>query len=235
MPDIHIAIISARRPTAVAALAALGITGHWYVASGDAPAYLDAGAENVIEAGALVPARNLALDTAFALGLPCMQLSDDLLNINEWAGGKTVRPLPFPDLLTLMASFLHSECRLVGVAPTANTFYAAHKVQHAHFILGDMFIASPSPLRFDERLRLKEDYDYTCQHIAKYGQVARLDWVLANFKHRSNKGGAVDYRTASLEQESIDLLRSKWPAWIKPNPRRPNEVLLRVPRSTYVT
>lgn len=228
----YIAVISARRPTAVPVLAELGIEASWYVAEGDGPAYREAGALNVIEAGRLMPARNRALNDAFAQDRPCLQLSDDLTEILLWRGGKRTDPLAFTDLLRLMMSYLAGDCRLVGIAPTSNTFYAGADVKTQHFILGDLFLAAPSDIRFDERLPLKEDYDYTCQHIATFGQVARLDFVLANFKHRSNKGGAVDYRTAALEQEAIALLRSKWPAWIKPNPRRENEVLLRVPRRT---
>jgi hypothetical protein len=231
-PEPYVAVISARRPTAVTALHALGVEAAWYVAEGDAPSYREAGARTVIEAGKLIPSRNQALEDAFSQARPCLQLSDDLTEINLWRGGKRTDPLPFPKLLALMDSYLAGDCRLVGIAPTSNTFYAGAEVKTQHFILGDLFLAAPSPIRFDESLPLKEDYDYTCQHLATYGQVARLDFILANFKHRSNKGGAVDYRTAALEQEAISILRRKWPAWIHPNPRRENEVLLRLPRRT---
>jgi hypothetical protein len=45
--------------------------------------------------------------------------------------------------------------------------------------------------------------------------------------HRANPGGAVAVRTPEVEQEAIAYLRGKWGDWIKDNPRRPNEILLR--------
>lgn len=235
MKEPYIAIISARRPEAVPNLSNLGFNGTWYVATGDKEAYLQAGATNVIEGGKLLPSRNLALEHAFEQNRPCLQISDDLTAINLWRGGNKTQPITGEQTIRLMSSYLQGDSRLVGIAPTNNTFYASEKVKHQHFILGDLFLAAPSAIRFDENLKLKEDYDYTCQHIATYGQVARLDFILANFKHRSNKGGAVDYRTEILEQESIRYLIQKWSPWIKPNPRRKNEILLKVPNKNPKT
>jgi len=74
---------------------------------------------------------------------------------------------------------------------------------------------------------LKEDYDYTLQHLRAYGQVARLNRIMPTFRHRSNAGGAVAYRTPDLEVQAIAYLRAKWGDCIRPNTRRPHEVLLR--------
>jgi hypothetical protein len=117
--------------------------------------------------------------------------------------------------------------KLAGVAPTSNPFYGSTTLKLRHFIVGDLMLAAPNPLRFDPAFALKEDYDYTCQHLARYGGVVRVDWILASFRHRTNKGGAVDVRTPELEQEAIVRLKEKWPDWIRDNPRRENEVLLR--------
>jgi predicted dienelactone hydrolase len=88
-----------------------------------------------------------------------------------------------------------------------------------------MFYAEPSAPRFDTELKLKEDYDYTAQHIALHGVVARCDFIFASFKHRTNAGGAVAYRTPEVEQESIKRLQDKWGDAIRLNPRRENEIL----------
>jgi hypothetical protein len=65
------------------------------------------------------------------------------------------------------------------------------------FIVGDCIAVKPTPLRFDERLALKEDYGFTAAHIEEYGGALRLNWILASFRHRTNPGGAVAIRTLS--------------------------------------
>ena len=76
-------------------------------------------------------------------------------------------------------------------------------------------------------MTLKEDYDYTCQHLARYGLVARCDLILAEFAHRSNAGGAVAYRTGERERDMIRHLMKKWPGKFRMNPKRANEVIMR--------
>lgn len=224
--NYHLAIISSRRAHTVSAINGYLPGGTWYVGDGEGLEYTTAGAERVIEAGGLVAARNAALEDAFSQGLPCVQLDDDLTKVERF-DGLTAEPASLSDAVDEALGLLDDNCRLVGVAPTANSFYASTKVKRRHFIVGDFFVAAPSSIRFDPELRLKEDYDYTAAHLAKFGEVARMDWWLLTFKHRTNPGGAVAYRTADLEQEAIAILRRKWGKWIRPNPRRPNEVLLR--------
>lgn len=88
----------------------------------------------------------------------------------------------------------------------------------------------PCHLWFDTGMTLKEDYDYTLAHLHDFGLVARVNGLLAHFLHRTNPGGAVAARTAELEQENIAYLRKKWGRVIADNPRRPNEILLKLPK-----
>lgn len=97
--------------------------------------------------------------------------------------------------------------------------------------MGDFILVHPCKLFFDEQMKLKEDYDYTMAHIYEFGGVARCNAILAHFAHRSNAGGAVDFRTAEREQEAIAHLKKKWGAYIQDNPKRPNEILLKLPRA----
>jgi hypothetical protein len=62
----------------------------------------------------------------------------------------------------------------------------------------------------------------------KYGSIARCNAVLATFAHRTNKGGACDYRTSELEQTTIKQLKDKWPGMLKDNPKRKDEILLAI-------
>jgi hypothetical protein len=207
----------------------------WYVAAGQGAEYASAGAAAVVEAGALCRARNAALDEGHAAGAAVVELSDDLrgCKLAQHQGDKVIgAPIPFAAAVrAIRGSASLYGAKLAGVAPTSNPFYSnpKHPVRLAAFIVGDMICVEPCALRFDERFRLKEDYDYTLQHLAKYGRVVRCDTVLATFIHRSNAGGAVTVRTPALEQEAIALLKAKWPHLVADNPRRANEVLLRLP------
>lgn len=202
----------------------------WYVGRGDARMYSLAGARTVVESGGLVDSRNAALNDAFKAKKVCVQLSDDLTGISLAKSKTSFEPLGFEAAVELMLKSLgETGAKMAGVAPTANAFYfdPNKPIRTNLFIVGDLIAVESNPLRFDPKLRLKEDYDYTLQHLKKYGQVARCDAILANFKHRTNHGGAVAYRTTDNEQAAIAYLKSKWGGAIVDNPRRPNEILMR--------
>lgn len=227
--NIFVSIISARRPDRVPAMNAHVAEATWFVAAGEGDVYRAAGAKHVVESGKLCESRNAALNAAFVLGLPCLQLSDDLKRVKK-AHSKTdtEQVTLISAAREMLAAGKQFGAKLCGVAPTSNPyFYNPEKpYRDRAFIVGDMILVFPCDLRFDEKMRLKEDYDYTLRHIEAFGQVLRVDNILAEFAHRSNKGGAVSYRTSELERECIAYLKKKWGKAIKDNPRRPDEILL---------
>ena len=68
--------------------------------------------------------------------------------------------------------------KLGGVYVTCNAgqCFSCEPVTSAHFILGDLLVvdAAHSPCRFDETMTLKEDYDFTAQHLHEHGTVCRV-------------------------------------------------------------
>merc|ERR1712187_164898 len=90
-------------------------------------------------------------------------------------------------------------------------------------ILGDFFVTEPSsPCRFDTKMTLKEDYDFTCSHIHKHGSVLRCNRMFLTAKHSTNAGGAVASRDNAGQKEKLNIriLQSKWPKVFKVNTRR---------------
>jgi len=211
-----------------------GLEPAWFVGEGEADAYRAAGAERVTESGGLCVSRNRALDDALAAGARLhLQLSDDLTRLG-WAHGVTrpeVESIDVGEACRRMAIALKSTgAALAGGSPTDNPYFAKPGIGATNFIVGDMVLVrldGPRTPRWDVNLSLKEDYDYTLQHLTAYGKVARCNALLASFKHRTNVGGAVNYRTADLEQANIAYLIGKWPGSLRLNPKRPNELLLR--------
>lgn len=85
--------------------------------------------------------------------------------------------------------------------------------------------------RFDEEMTLKEDYDYTAQHIARHGGILRCNRMTVSAKHHA-PGGAESLRDKKglEEQRNIAILLRKWPKAFRAHPKRKNEVVLQWPR-----
>ena len=237
---VFVSVISARRPDAVGPMTDLVGAATWFVDQESRSRYRERGeaAEQFVVADKLCEARNAAIEAAWAAGAThCLQLSDDLKKLETPVPHATqpkyiAEPLLFADaVLRMVLALDQTGARLAGVAPTNNPFYYRGKPIHTRaFIVGDMMLIKPSTPRFDLNLKLKEDYDFTLKHLDNYGCVARCDNILASFAHRTNKGGAVAYRTPEAEQEAIAYLKKRWPMFIADNPRRPNEILLKMPK-----
>jgi hypothetical protein len=65
-------------------------------------------------------------------------------------------------------------------------------------------------LRFDERLPLKDDYDYCLQNLNEYRKILRINYACLVKKDHGNLGGCADYRTMSREKDQIKLMQKKW-------------------------
>jgi hypothetical protein len=195
----------------------------------DKDLYLQNGATNVIASGSLMQSRNASLEYCFNQNKICIQLSDDIENImvNDYTGKRTHEYVNVKKVIEdIMPNFLQSEYKFAGFPPTNNPFFATNEHEFNKFIVGDFILIKPTPLRFDMELRLKEDYDFTLQNLKHYGGCIRYGKYLCSFKHYSNKGGAVDYRTSDLEQKTIKYLINKWGECIKLNTKRINEILI---------
>lgn len=198
------------------------------VKNGEKVLYENNGCKNVFETGTLMQSRNAALEMAFAENKICVQLSDDLKKVttNKNFGLKKQIDLDFAIQELINVFIKVNGVYLMGIPPTANDFFAKNIISKNTFCLGDMLFIKPNGLRFDTSLTLKEDYDYTLQHLEKYKNCFRYQKYLFEFEHYKNKGGAVDYRTEKEEQKNIMILKSKWGDKVRLNPKRKNEILI---------
>ena len=228
---MRVCVISHARPRNVGPMQALlaPFKVYWYVGTGEDTTYANAGAHFVKESGGLCESRNQALDDAFEEGRPCIQVSDDLKGVKVRSGiGAQAWTFEHVYRRFNVGFFEGNErAHLQGVAPTSNPYFVHKTFTFDGFVVGDLIAVKPCDLRFDTGLKLKEDYDYTLQHLERFRRVIRHNDILCEFAHRTNKGGAVDFRTAEREQEAIAFLKKKWPRFIADNARRPNEILMR--------
>lgn len=230
--SVYLTVISKGRPGNVAKMReVVGLPLTWYVPASEVENYISAGADAVVASGGLCESRNAAINDGAAGGSYTVEFSDDLTGLAYAVDKKRTEALEAPDALKMMLGAMRvTGYHLAGVAPTSNPYFSdpEKRIVTHKFIVGDLIIISPdTDLRFDESLKLKEDYDFTLQHLHRYGGVARVDSIMAVFKHRTNPGGAVEFRNAEREQEAIAYLKAKWPGEIRDNPRRENEILMK--------
>lgn len=193
------------------------------VGKGEAAAYKKQGFKNVVEGGSLIDSRNKALELGDQQNKITLQLSDDC--------GKCYlreKELTINEVVNHIYNwFLYSTAELTGIGPVFNKFYQKNTITPG-FIIGDFTMTKPhTGIRFDTNLRLKEDYDFSLQYLKKYGRNAKHNYIICDFKHYSNKGGAVAYRNSELEKETVDYLLKKWNGALALNPKRENEILLK--------
>ena len=200
---------------------------YFCVKEGEGHLYKANGCLNVFETGNLMQSRNFALDHSFLDGKICVQLSDDIkkVTINKNFGEQKKIELnkAIEDIVSKFNKV--KGVKLLGIPPTDNFFFAKNIVSVNTFCIGDLLFVKPNDLRFDEQLTLKEDYDYTLQHLERWGSI-RYQKYLFTFEHYSNKGGAVDIRDDKEEQKNIMILKSKWGDKVRLNSKRKNEILI---------
>jgi len=237
--------------TVQVAFSSAGVEPTWYVDAECLEEYRALGLKAVV-GGKLTPARNMALRDARAQGKVCVQCSDDISSWEyrhgEMATERTMDALneahdaarQFVISPVAAARFMIAKMRgvreetkpkLGGVyclASCSRTFASA-VIARRHFIIGDFFVDDKSDICFDESLTLKEDYDFTCAHLKKYGSVMRFDRMTISARHYSNQGGACSNRDAKgiQERKNVAILMHKWPLAIFHHRTRTNEVNLR--------
>ena len=219
-------ISKGRAATALEVEARFGVPTTWVVPKGE-----KYDVANVIhqKKSGLSNARNTVLDDCFKTHEYCIMLDDDYVKSYRFLSKTQKTEVPFTDVVQEMYDVLSkSPLHLAGCVATSNPFFSSQKVQFKHFCIASCILVKRTDLRFDTKFKLKEDYDYTLQHIKKYGGVARIGYMTPAFTHYVNKGGAVADRNDELEGKSIALLKKKWGDTVRDNPRRPNEVLLKV-------
>eukprot|EP00746_Dinoflagellata_sp_MGD_P164630 gnl/MRDRNA2_/MRDRNA2_93357_c0_seq1.p1 gnl/MRDRNA2_/MRDRNA2_93357_c0~~gnl/MRDRNA2_/MRDRNA2_93357_c0_seq1.p1 ORF type:complete len:602 (-),score=122.91 gnl/MRDRNA2_/MRDRNA2_93357_c0_seq1:111-1916(-) len=235
-----------------------GVEAKWYVDRDSVEKYRNLGVDAVVggKDGKLCESRNQALNDAADLGKICVQVSDDIRNW-EYHDGKLAKDKTDDAMNQAFAEATHHRVsplaaarfmvakmrsvdgerpRLGGIYPLgscARTF-ASDPVCRKHFILGDFFVVDTpreSQLRFDQNMTLKEDYDFTCQHVFTHGSVFRLNRMTCSVKHETNAGGACTIRDKKglKEIENMRILMEKWPRAIRPHTKRNFQVMMSWP------
>lgn len=231
--NLYITCISSGRPFRVKRCLKQYPPFTFYVKPSDVKLYQACGARNIVAVdGTLVDQRNKALEDAWNRGAICVQLDDDLKKIGfaKDNQNKHVEKTTVESALDYMLFKLReTNFKLAGKAPTANAYYYRKEITTKSFVISQMMMIRSCDVKFDPLASGKEDYDYTLQHIEKYGGVCRCDKVLAEFDVYKAPGGLQQFRTGANQKALVDYLLKKWKGKLFPNAKRPGEVLIRWP------
>jgi len=78
------------------------------------------------------------------------------------------------------------------------------------YIGGPFQAHNNNPLRYDEDIYLKEDYDMSIQVLNRFRKNLRLNMYYYVCEQATIKGGCADYRNVDRENKQNDLLQKKW-------------------------
>jgi hypothetical protein len=77
-------------------------------------------------------------------------------------------------------------------------------------VLGTFCGHVQSPLRYDERLSLNEDYDYFLSTIERHRKIIRMNKYYYRAAHIKSAGGCGAYRTIEEEHRQAEIMQRKW-------------------------
>lgn len=78
-----------------------------------------------------------------------------------------------------------------------------------------MGIVNDGTYMFDEKYKVKEDYEICLRHIKQYGGIVAARFCYWENKHWTDDGGCKDYRTGQIELEAIEMLKTQYPGMIR--------------------
>ena len=175
--------------------------------------------------GNLCRVRNYILDKEFGNGADCvLLLDDDMQGVFRHDLKQGIHGM-YGYAETLLNEehlheFLHSAAvlceewgfKFFGVNcvddPLAYDHFRPFKT--TAYIGGPFQAFLPNPLRYDEGLPLKEDYDMTLQHLNEYRGALRFDAYYYECRQSKQAGGCATYRNLKKEREQFERLQKKW-------------------------
>lgn len=98
----------------------------------------------------------------------------------------------------------------IGIVPDKGAYREGMPFCTVRYVGGPFQAFRPNPIRYDEKLPLKEDYDIYLQHLNKFRIVLRLNQFYYVVKQNEQAGGCATYRNRKFESEQFDDLRRKW-------------------------
>ena len=170
--------------------------------------------------GNLCRVRNHIIDTELVRGGAdvLVIVDDDFLGLEYWQRGKrhklkTDDFLAFVERYSILARDLGAFLWGMNLTNDKQVYREYTPFSTVAYIGGPFQgILRGCSLRYDERLPLKEDYDFSLQHLNRYRVVLRVNkfYYGGLVRQSEQPGGCAVYRNIEREKEQLELLRQKW-------------------------
>lgn len=164
--------------------------------------------------------RNYILDSEQERGMEVVALLDDDIKClayyerrRRYKVGRE-RFMEFLEKYSRMAKELGTKLWGVNVNLDPQCYREFAPFKMVAYIGGPFSVHVGSPIRYDEDLVLKEDYDLTLQHLNRFRRVLRLQKfhyvARQGLSGGGQVGGAAVMRNMEFEKEQFEKLQRKW-------------------------
>ena len=165
--------------------------------------------------GNLCRIRNKILDDNKNVDVVCI-VDDDLQGISYWEEREKYDLDTEEDVMafimkySIMAYDLGVKLWGVNVNQDKQVYREYSPFSFISYIGGPFMCHLKTDLRFDERLPLKEDYDFTLQNLNRYRKVLRVNKYFYRVRQVEQAGGCAFYRNMEEKKRQMILLQKKW-------------------------
>jgi hypothetical protein len=162
--------------------------------------------------GNICRVRNFILDNG---GKNLIMVDDDIRRFQRWEKSKakklnTASVMEFFEQGFLMAKQLGAKMWGMNLLADKGAYREYTPLSFSLPVLGPFCAHLENPLRYDERLPLKEDYDMALQVLNKFRIMLRFNMYHYICDQHGKPGGCATYRTIQAEKDQLELLQKKW-------------------------
>lgn len=178
--------------------------------------------------------RNTILD-AVPNGKRILLLDDDITYISKLRGKELV-PIRNIDDFNHMVNrgFALAEkykTSTWGIYPVHNAYFMSNKYRTRNIADATLLAIINTDLRFNPKTDTKEDFEYCCEVIRRYGTCIRMENYACNAQHHSAGGCEEFWKNRKETVKTAKFLVAKYPDILELNSRRPGEVKMARKRS----
>lgn len=170
--------------------------------------------------------RNNILDYAERNGIKrLLMLDDDVSGIDILNGGKYFRVNNEAQLEQLFDFADKHNAPIWGTYPLKNAMFQKMQIKLRCIFIGTCIGFTDMSLRFDNTIRVKEDYELCLRVISSRRNSIRFDHIAVVASHKSIGGCADDWAAGESAKATQELLR-RYEGLIRENPKRRGEILM---------
>lgn len=165
--------------------------------------------------GNLCRVRNWILDTFLPTADCVVLVDDDCSGIGRWISQKKIvykdeELIEFCEMNAILCNDVGFKFWGLNCVVDKGAYREYTPFGTLQYIGGPFQAHLKNPIRYDENLPLKEDYDISLQHMLKYGGCWRVNYAHYDVKQSEQIGGCATYRNLEYEKEQFFSLQKKW-------------------------